>query len=317
MKIQKVPAIALFAVALPLAAQSSRTGISNPDPVTIDADNGDASGHPAVAAPETGRHPLTPAKPSAAKPESSTEVYGPYVPYKDSDQASASATEEAITPNQNVDGDIVTSVPEREGELGEGTLLHVKMLQQLSTSSTEPGTRFTAEIMQPIMNHERVRIPIGSILDGRVTSVHEGHRISGAASLHLEPESVTLPDGTKYILHAQLIDTTLSNFNVDREGTLKRRDRVKETLAVSALATGSGAAAGAVIGGGVGAIVGAGVGAGASTVMWLKQERQATLKEGSRLVFSLTTPLILKPLNAPQSTAIMLQTGTNAAAGSE
>jgi hypothetical protein len=317
MKIQKVPAIALFAVALPLAAQSSRTGISNPDPVTIDADNGDAAGHPAVAAPETGRHPLTPAKPSAAKPESSTEVYGPYVPYKDSDQASASATEEAITPNQNVDGDIVTSVPEREGELGEGTLLHVKMLQQLSTSSTEPGTRFTAEIMQPIMNHERVRIPIGSILDGRVTSVHEGHRISGAASLHLEPESVTLPDGTKYILHAQLIDTTLSNFNVDREGTLKRRDRVKETLAVSALATGSGAAAGAVIGGGVGAIVGAGVGAGASTVMWLKQERQATLKEGSRLVFSLTTPLILKPLNAPQSTAMMLQTGTNAAAGSE
>ncbi|HEX2918336.1 MAG TPA: hypothetical protein VHN81_07430, partial [Edaphobacter sp.] len=59
-------------------------------------------------------------------------------------------------------------------------------------------------------------------------------------------------------------------------------------------------------------------GAGASTVMWLKQERQATLKEGSRLVFSLTTPLILKPLNTPKSTAMISPAENNAAAsGSE
>jgi hypothetical protein len=316
MKIQKIPAIALFAVALPLAAQSSRSGVSNPDPVTIDADNGDTATHPATA-PETTRRPLTPAKPSAAKPEASSEVYGPYVPYKDADQAAPAPTAVA-TPKEDVDGEIVTSVPEREGELNEGTLLHVKMLQQLSTSTSEPGTKFTAEIMQPITNHDRVIIPIGSILEGRVTSVHEGRRISGAASLHLEPESINLPDGTKYIIHAQLIDTTLSNFNIDREGTLKRRDRVKETLAVSALATGSGAAAGALIGGGVGAVVGAGIGAGASTVMWLKQERQATLQDGSRLVFSLTTPLILKPLNAPQSAAMISRTeNSTAGPGSE
>lgn len=314
MKIQKIPAIALFAVALPLAAQSSRTGVSNPDAVTIDADNGDAARQPAAGASDNARRPITQAKPSAAKLETSSEVYGPYVPYKGADQTAAPATTTAAaTPKEDVDGEIVTSVPEREGELSEGTLLHVKMLRQLSTSTTDPGSRFTAEIMQPIMNHNHVTIPIGSILAGRVTAVHEGHRISGAASLHLEPESVTLPDGTKYIIHAQLIDTTLSSFNVDREGTLKRRDRVKETLAVSALATGSGAAAGALIGGGVGAVVGAGVGAGASTVMWLKQERQATLKEGSRLVFSLTTPLILKPLNAPQSTAMISPAENNAA----
>lgn len=302
MKIQKIPAIALFAIAIPLTAQNSRTGVSSPDPVTIDADNGEAA--PPKAATDTTRHPLTTAKPSAAKPETSGEVYGPYVPYKAPEQADA-ATNASATPAQDVDGQIVTSVPEREGEINEGTLLHVKMLQQLSTTTTEPGTKFTAEIMEAIMNHDRVIIPIGSTLNGRVTSVHEGHRISGAASLHLEPESITLPDGTKYIIHAQLIDTTLSNFNVDREGTLKRRDRVKETLAVSALTTGSGAAAGALIGGGVGAVVGAGIGAGASTVMWLKQERQATLQEGSRLVFSLTTPLILKPLSSPQNTAMV------------
>ncbi len=56
--------------------------------------------------------------------------------------------------------------------------------------------------------------------------------------------------------------------------------------------TGAGAAAGAMIGGGVGAAVGAGIGAGVSTVIWLKQDRQATLPKDVTLVFSLTTPMI-------------------------
>jgi hypothetical protein len=309
MKIRLFPATVFVAAALPLAAQTARTGVSNPDPVTIDADNGNAAPS-AQTGDDTARHPLTQAKPSAAKPEKSEDVYGPYVPYTGSATAAQTAPD---TSAKDVDAQIVTSVPEREGEINEGTLLHVRMLEQLSTSTTAPGTKFTAEIMQPITNHGRVIIPIGSILEGRVSSVHEGHRISGAASLHLEPEQVTLPDSTVYKVHAQLIDTTLSNFNVDREGTLKRRDRAKETLAVTALATGSGAAAGAMIGGGVGALVGAGIGAGASTVMWLKQERQATLDKDSRLVFSLTTPLILKPLSSGQATA--LNTTPNTAAG--
>lgn len=277
---------ALFAfAALPLAAQT--TGVSNPDPVTIDA----TSAETAPAAPST----ASPAKPSAAKPE----VYGSYVPYQGPTvpgAASVTAVPQAVSPD--VDSQIVTSVPETVGEINEGTLLRVRMREQLSTSTTEPGARFTGEIMEPVMNGGQVIIPIGSVLEGQVTEVHSGRRISGAASLHLEPRTITLPDGTVYTIHAQLIDTTLSSFNVDREGTLKRRDRAKETLAVAALATGSGAAAGAMLGGGVGAVVGAGIGAGATTVMWLKQERQATLVKDSRLVFSLTTPLILKPIHS-------------------
>ncbi len=61
--------------------------------------------------------------------------------------------------------------------------------------------------------------------------------------------------------------------------------------------TGAGAVSGAMIGGGVGALVGAGIGAGVSTVIWLKQDRQATLPTDAMLVFSLTTPMILTPLS--------------------
>jgi hypothetical protein len=303
-RVSQAAVLVLATVPMMAQQQSDRVGVANPEPVAIDANNQETTSTPAPAA-DSQRRPLTAAKPSAAKTESSDEVYGAYVPYTGPKAAGAApVTAPQAVAKEDVDAQIVTSVPEVEGEISEGTLLRVRMRDELSTATTTPGTKFTAEVMEAITNKGRVIIPIGSVLEGQVTEVHAGKRISGAASLHLEPRNVTLPDGTVYVIHAQLIDTTLNNFNVDREGTLKRRDQVKRDLAVAALATGGGAAAGALIGGGVGAVVGAGVGAGASTVMWLKQERQANLDKDSRLVFSLTTPLMVKPLHAGAGTAM-------------
>lgn len=241
--------------------------------------------------------PLTP-KPSATVPATapSEEVYGPYVPYT----GPAVASSHVVTPREDPrDAMIVVSVPEREGELSEGTLLKTKMLDTLSTNTTVQGSKFTAEVTEPIERNGRVIIPVGSILEGQVTQVHGGKRISGGALLHLETRNVMLPDGTHYIVHAQLIDTGKSEFKVTNEGTLKKKDHAKETLAVMGGVTGASAVTGAMIGGGVGAAVGAGIGAGVSTVIWLKQDRQATLPKGVPLVFSLSTPMILTPLNGP------------------
>jgi hypothetical protein len=142
----------------------------------------------------------------------------------------------------------------------------------------------------------QVIIPTGSVVHGRVTVVRGGRRISGAAAIHLLPESVTLPDGTQYTIHAQVIDTDQSNATrVDEEGTILRRDHPASTLAAMSLTTGGAAAAGAVVGGGVGALVGAGIGAGVSTVWWLKQDRQETIPQDTSVVFSLVAPLTASP----------------------
>jgi hypothetical protein len=221
-----------------------------------------------------------------------------------------------VTPVEDPrDAMIVTSLPEREGELREGTLLKTKMLDTLSTASTMRGTKFTAEVTEAITRDGRVIIPVGSILEGQVTEVHGGKRISGGALIHLETRNVTLPDGTHYIVHAQLIDTGKSEFKVTDEGTLKKKDHAKETLAVMGGVTGAGAVSGAMIGGGVGAIVGASVGAGVSTVIWLKQDRQATLSKDVPLVFSLTTPMILTPLSG--GSLSQLNAGSNAVGASQ
>jgi len=285
----RITTAALVLAAAPAFAQSAATGVSHPDPAVITADD-----------PMPTPRPLT-AKPSAAVPATTgtpatTEVYGPYVPYTGPKVANSAASHVAPVENPE-DAMIVTSVPERAGELREGTLLKTKMMDTLSTASTMRGTKFRAELTEPIERDGRVIIPVGSILEGQVTEVRSGRPITGSALLHLETRDVTLPDGTHYIVHAQLIDIGKSAFNVNDEGTLKKKNDTKQTLIVAGGVTGASAVAGAMIGGGVGAAVGAGIGAGVSTVIWLKRDRQATLNKDETMVFSLTIPMILTPLS--------------------
>jgi hypothetical protein len=305
MKIQIATAALVFA-AVPTFAQT--TGVSNPEPVAITTTDDGATSpalKPRVVKPNAGVPAA--ATTTTAAPAATGTAYGAYVPYAGSKGAEA----HAVAAEDDLDAQIVTSVPEREGELREGTLLKTQIMENLSTKTTAEGTKFTAQLTEAVERNGRVILPTGSMLEGRVTEVHGGRRISGAAAIHLETRDITLPDGTHYAVHAQLIDTGKSEFRVTDEGTLKRKDHPKEMLAVAGGVTGAGAVTGAVLGGGVGAVVGAGIGAGVSTVIWLKQDRQATLPKDVQLVFSLTTPMVLTSLHEDSVSRV----GTNELGG--
>jgi hypothetical protein len=297
------------------AAADQRIGISHPDPTPISVtpdSNEDVTTHQA------------PAKPSADVPATSQQtgtvepVYGPYVPYHPTNQASAAPpdpdagivtqataglADRRLMSDAAAKGDpdagIVTHVPSPPGELPDGTLVKVKLREDLSSMTSRPGTKFTAEVTEPVMREGRVIVPVGSLLEGRVTWVRGGKRIGGQAAIHLEPRTVTLPDGAQYILRAQVIDTgRWDNTKVDSEGTILRRDWSKGTVAAMSLAAGGTMAAGAMLGGVPGALIGAGVGAGVGTVVWLKQDRQAVLPKDLGVVFSLTEPMSVTPVSA-------------------
>ena len=301
----RLTTVTIALASLPALSQSARTGVSNPDPVSISAETDEGvkveGAKPSAAIPATAATPAKPRPlPSRETARGDGEVYGAYVPYRGGAAASlagGTGAEGAGAVVADPDASIVMSVEEHAGEVREGTLLRARMRQGLSTATTVPGSSFTAELTEPVMKEGRVILPVGALIRGRVTQVHGGRRISGAAMLHLEAKSVSLPDGTHYLIHAQLIDTDqMSNTKVDHEGTLIRKDHPRETLAAVGLATGGAAAAGGVIGGGVGAAVGAGIGAGAGAIVWLKQDRQAVLPQDSMLVFSLTEAMPVMPV---------------------
>jgi hypothetical protein len=202
-----------------------------------------------------------------------------------------------LTPAGDPDAMIVTSVPDVPGQLNEGTVLRARLQNPLSTEQTHVGDTFLAELVAPVMQHGQVLIPVGAQIRGRISEVHGGHRFTGRASIRLQPEVVTLPDGSSHRLYAQLID--LDNFadaHVNSEGTVIGTDHPKAMAAALGLTTASATVAGAVIGGGVGAAVGAGIGVGAGAIWWLKRDVQQELPVGTGLVFSLDEPLSVSGL---------------------
>jgi hypothetical protein len=113
--------------------------------------------------------------------------------------------------------------------------------------------------------------------------------------MRLLPETVILPDGTRYRLHAETTGTPGSRTRVGSEGAITPDSRLKRDGIEYGGAVGAGAATGAVLGGPVGALTGSLVGAGVVTARLLVSHPQATLEAGTTLLFTLTEPLSLVP----------------------
>ncbi len=191
----------------------------------------------------------------------------------------------------NPDADIVQVQPKHSGALDTGTLIRVRIQEALSTSKTAPGDPFTAIVMSPVEQSGKVIIPMGAELKGRVVSVHAGKAMRGKATMRLRPDVVTMPDGSRYMLHAQVVETQGTDTRADGEGFVTSKSHVKKDAIQYGAVAGGGAIVGATLGGPTGALVGAGIGAGFVTVHLLVQNHQAQLPKDSVLIFGLTEPM--------------------------
>jgi len=115
------------------------------------------------------------------------------------------------------------------------------------------------------------------MLQGHVTLVREGKRVGPSAALHLEAETVTLPTARSMLWRrassipiAGTIPRSTTRERFCARITAKRRRLPHRSR-------GRRNGRGAMMGGLPGALIGAGVGAGVSTVVWMRQDRQADL----------------------------------------
>lgn len=313
-------------------SQDERTGVSRPDPAVITVTPYSDDTDSITSLPPAKASASTPKPAPAATPAVKTRPAPAFAPMAATKSAAvnhpkaAAKTRDAsaFDPDANIvteetagradrlllsgtqsevkhvqDDAIVTRVTSRPGEVPDGTPIKVKLMDELSTLTAVPGSTFTAELTEPVMRDGQVVVPAGSQLQGHITLVRTGKRIGPSAALHLEAETITLPDGSQYALDARVIDTdSWDDTKVDHEGTILRKDHGKATAATTSLSAGAGMAAGAVVGGLPGALIGAGVGAGVSTVVWARQDRQADLPQGIGIVFCLTEPMRTTPLSA-------------------
>lgn len=194
------------------------------------------------------------------------------------------------------DEDIVHPRPLGPNELEAGTTIRVKLLDRLSTYSTEQGQTFHSRVATDVLQGDRVLIPAGAEIDGTVVEVSSGHA-GGHGSMHLRPEMVIMADGMSYRLYADVSGTPGAKAHVGTEGTILPDSRMKSDVAKYGGAVGVGVAAGGMVGGPMGAVTGGLVGAGVVTAHLLINHPQATLEVGAVLMFTLTDRLNLVPAN--------------------
>jgi hypothetical protein len=283
------------------AKPSPYEGVSAPpanDNITT-SEQAPATPLPAVAAPAppppAAKAPAVSSNPDAGIIETPLPPSADdYTPHANALHARSAASSFGSSADSRDDG-IVTYVPGPANALPEGTTFRVRMLQDIDAGSTTPGTPFRGTVTQDILRDGKVVVPVGAELHGRVVSASTGNRLHGGSVIHLRPDEFVLPDGTRYHLHAEVIDTFGSDTKPKGEGDIVANQHGKRTVAELGLGAGSGAIVGAAVGGGVGAVVGTAIGTSVVTAHWLLTNWSADLPASSIVVFSLTDPMFLNP----------------------
>ncbi len=167
----------------------------------------------------------------------------------------------------------------------EGTVLTVRMIDGIDSDKNQVGDTFAATVETPITIGDRLVVPKGADVQGRVVAAKSGGKFTGRPEIGLTLTKLTV-GGRSY---------ELSTGDFAAAGS----SRGKQT----AVAVGGGAAAGAIIGaiagGGKGAAIGAAAGAGAGTgVQAIRKAGQVKVTSEAILDFHLQKPVFITPPNA-------------------
>ena len=89
-----------------------------------------------------------------------------------------------------------------------GRELHVQFITTLSSKSNESGDMWTGKVVEPVFGKGGEIVPDGSTVDGHLTFVNPPEQAKGKGKdkekgdFLLIADSISIPDGTKYIIAA-------------------------------------------------------------------------------------------------------------------
>jgi type IV secretion system protein VirB10 len=143
-----------------------------------------------------------------------------------------------------------------------GTKVPLSLKQAISTKTAREGDPVYAETAFPFVINERVVIPAGTYIQGKITRVQRGGHVKGRAELLIHFTSMIYPTGYTVMLGGSVENTPGAEKTSmkDSEGTIRQDSDAGRKAKDVAGAASTGAVIGAVTGGGKGAGIGAGVG---------------------------------------------------------
>ena len=146
-----------------------------------------------------------------------------------------------------------------------GTKIPLLLKQAISTKNAREGDAVYAETAFPFVVDERVIVPAGAYIQGKISHVERGGRLKGRAEILIHFTSMIYPSGYTVMLPGSVENTPGAENNSvkDQEGTIQQDKDTGKKIEEAAKGGVYGASGGALAGGLSSGINGARIGAAA------------------------------------------------------
>jgi hypothetical protein len=150
-----------------------------------------------------------------------------------------------------------------------GTKVPITLKNTISTKSNHEGDPIYAQSTFPVVVNEKIVIPAGTYVQGKIISVRPAGRIKGRAEVLIHFTTLIYPSGYTVLLpgaidNAPAVDKSKVK---DKEGTIQADSNKGKTIGTIAQPTAEGTLIGAATRGGEGALIGAGIGGAVGTAI--------------------------------------------------
>ena len=177
-----------------------------------------------------------------------------------------------------------------------GTKVPLALKHAVSTKSAREGDSVYAETTFPVVQENRVLIPAGTYVQGRITHVQRAGRIKGRAEVLMHFTTLIYPSGYTVMLPGAVENVPGADKTSIKgeEGTIRQDSQKGEKIGTVASSAGTGAVIGGLSRGGKGAAIGAGIGGAVGTaIALLSRGNDVKLDAGTtvEMVFQRAVPL--------------------------
>ena len=205
------------------------------------------------------------------------------------DSKPAPTPELSTGPHSSADADAMTLPP--------GTQIPLKLRQAISTKNAKPGDAVYAETVFPVVLNDRIMIPAGTYVQGRISDVKRPGRVKGRAEILMHFTSLIFPNGYTAVLPGSVrnMPGSESQNMKGEEGTVQQNPDTGKDAGTIAKTAGVGAGLGGIAGQSIkDAAIGGGVGAAAGLIATLvTRGPDVMLPEGTSVQMVLQRPLVL------------------------
>jgi hypothetical protein len=152
-----------------------------------------------------------------------------------------------------------------------GTKVPLALKQSVSTKNAREGDAVYAVTTFPVVINDRIVIPAGTYVQGRISNVKRAGHVKGRAEVLMHFSTLIYPSGYTVVLPGAVenVPGAEKTSMKDEEGTIRQDSQSGEKAKTVATAAGTGALVGGLSNGAKGGLIGAGVGGAVGTAIGL------------------------------------------------